>query len=187
MTDASQVTTTLNRMMSHGIFDAEVIASELRLLGWAFNWGEQNVNENGGVYFVRTPEGRQGYVQWYDKDSIVQVAENAGFFLQDTAPRKLFVGWVLADQLGRIILGHGFDENGEMPGEVFRNAYSEFSGGGAVEAAERVVIPATPEPEAEPEAAPTAMPTIEDLKATAEALGIPFPLPADQPLPGEQV
>lgn len=149
MSDTDQVVTTLNRLMSHGIFDAEVIAAELRVLGWAFNWGEENTNEQGGVYFVRSPEGRQGYVQWYDKDSIATVTGNAGFFLDGTAPRKLFVGWVLADQLGRIILGRGFDDNGEMPGDVFKNAYAAFtSGKGAqVQAAERVVIPATPEPE----------------------------------------
>lgn len=123
---------TLERMMSHGIFDAEIIASELRTKGWKFVDDSTVIQRReidgietnlGGAYSVKTPEGNEGYIDWFNENGVKFWTGNAGYFIEGKAPQRMFLAWVFADQLGRIVLGKGFDETGDPPGTVFENVY----------------------------------------------------------------
>ena len=120
----------LENMMSHGIHDAEIMAASLRLKGWTFTNDPDAASEMGlvgeGLYRVRTPEGKQGFVSWYGTQRIQELAGSAQFFVEGDVPMRLFLAWILADQLARIVLGKGFDENGEPPGTVYENVYLAF-------------------------------------------------------------
>lgn len=127
--------TTLERMMSHGIFDAEIIAAELRVKGWKFV-DDPNIIQRqeidgietvtGGAYSVKTPEGTGGYIDWMNEAGVTFWTGNAGYFIEGKAPQRMFLAWVFSDQLARLVLGKGFDESGDPPGIVFENVYLAF-------------------------------------------------------------
>jgi hypothetical protein len=133
MTDQETVAVQLESMMSHGIFDAETIADTFRRQGWQFVYDAQQDSETGGAYFVRTPGRHEGYVNWFSKDTINQLTTNAAFFVEETAPKRMLLAWIFADQMGRLILGRGFDEDGNgntlPPGKAFEGAYLAFKYG----------------------------------------------------------
>ncbi len=148
-TDREDVASQLEQMMSHGIFDAEVIASAFRSRGWQFVYDAQQDSETGGAYFLRSPGRHEGYVNWFSKETINQLTTNAAFFVEETAPKKMLLAWIFADQMGRLILGRGFDEDGMgnqlPPGKAFEGAYLAFKYGN--ELPTTVSVPQlTPEP-----------------------------------------
>src|SRR5215469_11851942 len=113
MSDSNDVATTLENMMSHGIFDSEVIANSFRVRGWKFVLDPEQTTENGGAYQVRSPGGLSGIVNWYGKEAINGLTENAAFFMNEEAPPHMFLAWIFADQMGRLVLGKPFDENSD--------------------------------------------------------------------------
>lgn len=123
--DITDIVDQMQQMMSHGIFDAEVIAGNFRSKGWKFVMDPDldDPELTGGKYLVRTPEGREGHVTWFTKDRVEELIGNAGFFMEGKAPRALLLAWIFANELGFIIFGIDASEQGALPGELFRRVY----------------------------------------------------------------
>lgn len=152
MSDETDVAIQLENMMSHGIFDSEAVANAFRVKGWKFVVDPELDTNTGGGYVVRSPGGRQGLVNWYNKESINSLTENAAFFVDDEkAPPRMFLAWIFADQMGRLILNSAFDENPDgtenPPGITFENAYLAFKNSVTASPHHDIVPPAIlPEP-----------------------------------------
>lgn len=130
MTDSQVVAAQLENMGSHGIFDSEYVAAQFRAAGWQFVHDPAQGSTTGGAYFIRTPAGIEGYINWFNASAINQLTSNAVFFVEDGGPQKMFLSWIFADQMGRLILGKPFDETPEgeslPPGRAFEGAYNAF-------------------------------------------------------------
>jgi hypothetical protein len=124
MSDIEQTIELLDTMMSHGIFDAEVIAGNLRMKGWKFVRDPESDSPSGGEYAVQSPQGHRGIVHWYNEEAIEHLTKQAGYFIQGKAPATMFLGWILARELGEIVASIGalipHLEGVEMPGAIFR-------------------------------------------------------------------
>lgn len=123
--DINDILAQMEQMMSHGIFDAEVIAANFRTNGWKFvrDPDLDDPELTGGKYVVRSPEGREGTVSWYTAAKVEELVGNSGFFMEGKAPRALFLAWILANELGFIIFGVDASEQGALPGELFKRVY----------------------------------------------------------------
>jgi hypothetical protein len=85
----------LTNMMSHGIFDAEYIAAQLRNNGWRFVDDRQGRTPDGGVYYVQSPDGHQGYVNWYNLAYINGITAGSGFLMEGVGEGKIHPGMAL--------------------------------------------------------------------------------------------
>jgi hypothetical protein len=124
--DVEQILNQLEQMMSHGIFDAEVIAAKFRTDGWKFVRDPEldDPELTGGKYVIRTPEGREGTITWHTAAKVEELIGNAGFFMEGKAPRALFLAWILAQELAMIIFGIDVEESaGPNPGPMFKMVY----------------------------------------------------------------
>ena len=105
MTDIQETVELLETMMSHGIFDAEIIAGNLRAKGWKFVRDPERDSPSGGEYLIGTPQGHTGYVHWYNEEAVEHLSGQAGFFIQGKAPATMFLAWIFARELGEIVAG----------------------------------------------------------------------------------
>jgi hypothetical protein len=134
-TDVQQIQSVMQNMMSHGIFDAEVIAAQFRTQGWKFV-RDPDLDEpdlSGGKYLIRTPEGREGLISWFTAETVEQMVANAGFFMEGKAPRALILAWTFAQEMGLLLFAVDVKQAvGENPGPIFRTVYEwlEAANGG---------------------------------------------------------